>query len=266
MEDRIEELMINYLNGTLSSEDKADWQELMASGAVSQEEIEEYRLLFNNLDKVGAKEPSAEMSDNFYAMLNEKIGGTNRYTILDQIAGFFAQKGFSRGGLQAAYSLIVLVIGLGVGYVLIGRSDQTELSSLTDEVQEMKAMMMLTMLEKESPSERIKAVGLSKEMAAADDMVVQALFTTLNNDTNNNVRLEALDALVRYTSEPKVRAQLIESLQYQESPLVQLALADIMVLLQDAEAKRALENLMQDDGTPDDIKPLIQERIKAINI
>ncbi len=126
--------------------------------------------------------------------------------------------------------------------------------------------MMLSMLEKESPSDRIKAVSMTKKMAAVDDQVIEALFATLNNDQNNNVRLEALDALVRYAYQPKVRTKLIESLEKQVSPLVQLALADIMVLLQDKNAKRALEDLVNNDDTPDDIKSLIEERIKEINI
>ena len=266
MNDRIEALIIDFLNGTLSVEDKEEWHRLLDEGRISEAEIEEYQELFGNLDAIGNREPSPQMTDGFYTRLNEQINRTTRYTILDQLAGFFDQKGFSRGGLQAAYTLVVLVLGLGVGYLLIGRNDQSELSSLSNEVQEMKAIMMLSMLEKESPSDRIKAVSMTKKMAAVDDQVIEALFATLNNDQNNNVRLEALDALVRYAYQPKVRTKLIESLEKQVSPLVQLALADIMVLLQDKNAKRALEDLVNNDDTPDDIKSLIEERIKEINI
>jgi hypothetical protein len=266
MNDRIEELIVDYLNGTLSAEDQSEWDQLVGDGIIKLEEVEDYRTLYEALDQVGAKEPSQGMSENFYAMLNEKTSATGRMTILDQLISFLSQKGLSRGGLQAAYSLTVLVVGFGLGYLLIGRNDQAELSSLTDEVQEMKAMMMLTMLEKDSPSERIKAVTMTKNMAAVDDQIVDALFVTLNNDQNNNVRLEALEALVRYAYQPKVRTRLIGSLAKQQSPLVQLALADVMVILQDKEAKRALEEVANDQDTPDDIKELIQDRIDEIKI
>ncbi len=129
----------------------------------------------------------------------------------------------------------------------------------------MKSMMM-SLLEKESPSERIKAVSLAQEMAAIDDKIIDALFKTLNHDANANVRLEALDALVRYASMAGVRSRLIESLQYQQSPLVQLALADIMVLLQDEEARRALQDLANDQETTDEVKLQIEDRIKAISL
>ena len=78
---------------------------------------------------------------------------------------------------------------------------------------------MLNMLEKESTSERLKAVNLTQGMDNASEKVVEALLQTLNNDPNVNVRLSALEALFPYASNPKVREGLIQSISQQESPL-----------------------------------------------
>ena len=99
MQDRIEELILDYLNGTLSVEDQQEWDRLLAEEIIRPHEIKEYEALYGNLDRLGEKEPSPQMTDNFYSMLNGKINQTSRYTILDQVTAFFAQQGFSRGGL-----------------------------------------------------------------------------------------------------------------------------------------------------------------------
>jgi HEAT repeat protein len=103
-------------------------------------------------------------------------------------------------------------------------------------------------------------------MVDVDDEIINALFSTLTNDNNTNVRLEALDALVRYSDRPMVRVGLIESLAAQNNPLVQLGLADIMVLLQDKKAKDALQTMLESKDLTEDVREVIKERLNSINI
>ena len=77
---------------------------------------------------------------------------------------------------------------------------------LGQEVSDLKELMMLSLLEKESATERLKAVSLTQEMDQASQKVTSALLQTLNNDDNVNVRLAALDALKPYSSDGNVRA------------------------------------------------------------
>ena len=79
------------------------------------------------------------------------------------------------------------------------------MSALTHEVGELKEMVMLSLLEKESASDRLRAVSLTSEMNQVSDNVSKALFMTLNSDPNVNVRLAALEALIPFVSQGGVR-------------------------------------------------------------
>ena len=266
MDERLEILIMDYLSGTLSAEDQKEWDKQLEAGNIKPEDIKVYQALMSDMDKIGNAGPSEHLSKKFYTMLDEKIRSTNRSTILDQLASFLYQRGMSHGGLQAGYSMVILLIGLGLGYLFMGKSDKSEINALSSEVKEMKSMIMLSLLEKESPSARIKAVSLTQSMTEVDDEIIAALFSTLTNDNNTNVRLEALDALVRYSNRPSVRVGLIKSLAEQNNPLVQLGLADIMVLFQDENAKEALEGILESKDLTEDVRVVIKERLNSINI
>ena len=123
---------------------------------------------------------------------------------------------------------------------------------------------MLSLLEKESATDRLKAVSLTEQMNQASKQVTTALLHTLNNDENVNVRLAALDALRPYSKDSQIREALVRSIAEQKSPLVQVALAELMVQLQEKGAINELKKILEDQETPSDIKKKIQESIQVI--
>ena len=123
---------------------------------------------------------------------------------------------------------------------------------------------MLSMLEKESATQRLKAVSLTSDMDQVSEKVTNALFATLNNDENVNVRLAALEALTSFSKESTVRAKLIGSIATQDSPLVQMALAELMVSIQEKKSVDALKQLLQNEKTPKEVKTKISESIKVL--
>src|SRR5688500_2192010 len=129
---------------------------------------------------------------------------------------------------------------------------------------EMKEIMMLNMLEKESATDRLKAVRLTSEMSEASMKVTTALLQTLNNDENINVRLAALEALKPYVRNINVRKELILSIAKQDSPLVQVSLAEVMAEFQVKSSVKELEKIMQSDKTPADVKTRIKQSIDVL--
>jgi len=125
-------------------------------------------------------------------------------------------------------------------------------------------MMMINMLEKESATERLKAVSLTQGMDEASNKVTNALLQTLNGDENVNVRLAALEALKPYVKDEFVRASLIRSIPEQESPLVQIALAELMVAIQEKSSVKALEKVLHSNKTPRDVKKRIKQSIEVL--
>jgi len=101
-------------------------------------------------------------------------------------------------------------------------------------------------------------------MSSASGRVTTALFKTLNEDSNVNVRLAALEALKPYVADDTVRQQLIASIAYQRSPLVQLALADLMVAIQEKKSVDALRKVLDNYNTPSEVKMVISKSIDVL--
>jgi HEAT repeat protein len=93
-------------------------------------------------------------------------------------------------------------------------------------------------------------------MVQPDPKVLSALLHTVNYDQNVNVRLAALDALHQSTSNDMVRHGLVEALDRQTSPMVQIALIDVLVDIRDQQASGALKDLTQEAG----LNPEVRER------
>jgi HEAT repeat protein len=71
-----------------------------------------------------------------------------------------------------------------------------------------------------------------------------------------DVRLAALDALSRHGGQPQVRKGVVDALQEQQSPLVQVALIDQMLEWRDPDAAQRLRNFAQ---TPN-LNPTVRQR------
>jgi hypothetical protein len=90
------------------------------------------------------------------------------------------------------------------------------------------------------------------------------LFSTLNYDDNVNVRLSAIEALKKYTHISLVREGLISSIANQTSPLVQMELADLMVVLQEKKAVKSFEKLINGKDVNTSAKQKMEESIQNI--
>ncbi|MFZ1809170.1 MAG: HEAT repeat domain-containing protein, partial [Cyclobacteriaceae bacterium] len=101
-------------------------------------------------------------------------------------------------------------------------------------------------------------------MSQASKKVTEALIKTLNEDGNVNVRLAALDALRPYVRESYVRESIIRSIANQSSPMVQVALAELMVELQEKKSVKELRKLLEEEATPNDVKERIEESIQVL--
>jgi len=250
-------LLIEKINsGTLSDQEQLAFEELVAKGDIEIDELS----FSKNIEAIPTPEPSALMDEGFYEMLASEKAAIKKRPIVSIIEWW---NSIRQNQWQWAYSLIILAIGLTAGY-LINKPSSNNISTLTAEVQEMKEIMMLTMLEKESTTARLKAVNLTSEMPDASSKVAAALINTLRTDENNNVRMAAIEALSKYTNTPAVRKEIIASIQFQDSPLVQLALAELMVAMNAKEAPDAFKKLWKDEETPAEVQNAIENKMQQL--
>jgi HEAT repeat protein len=139
--------------------------------------------------------------------------------------------------------VVCLVVGVTAGHLLTARSERPELARLREEVQNTRQLVALSLLQQQSASERLRGVNWSYRVTQPDDEVFKALIDTVRYDSSVDVRLAAVDALRRYTGEPQVRNGLLQALRGPQSPLVQIALIDLMVDTRDRQAVPTLEQL-----------------------
>jgi hypothetical protein len=258
-DERISALLTKYHSGTTTDEELLIIENLIEKGLVDLTDLRDVHELQMQMEKLETPAPSLQLDDRFYEMLaNEKKSQR----------GFNFASWFSANTLftQLAYATVIFAAGLGIGYFVFAGSPAatTEVTALSDEVRSLKEMMMLTLLEKESATERLKAVSLSQEFEQSSTAVTAALIKTLNNDENVNVRLAALEALKPYGRKSEIRQELIRSISRQDSPLVQIALADLMADLQERSSVKEFDKLLKDERTPGEIKKRIRKSLEVL--
>lgn len=253
---RVEELIAKYNEGLADPAEIKLIEQLIEAGEIELTQLHELANLDEQLRIAGSHAPSISLDDKYYTMLaHEKKRAMNEATFSINWNLFFP---------RIAFAAVLVLIGFSVGYLIHSPAQKTEVSQLTQEVSELKEMMMLSLLEKESATQRLKAVSLTSEMTEVSDKVTDALFTTLNKDENVNVRLAALEALKPYVKDSKVRTRMIASIAVQDSPLVQVALAELMVAIQEKKSVDALKQLLESESTPKEVKTKISESIKIL--
>ncbi len=255
----MKDLVEKYNQGIASEQEVRELERLIASGQLSISELAGESELLEKLAGLQSSEPSPQMDANFYAMLAKEKSRQSAPGLSFDLGKLWQQF----PAFKWAYTLIILAVGFGIGLLLRG-NDNSDVNELAGEVAEMKEMMMLTLLEKESTSDRLKAVNLTTDMPSVSTTVTSALIKTLNNDENVNVRLATLEALYPYAENPEVRSALISSIRNQESPLVQMAMAEMMVALQEKKSVEELEFLLRKESTPEEVKLKLEESIQIL--
>jgi hypothetical protein len=256
--EKINELIAKYNAGITTAEEQSQIETLIGNGLIDLDLLDDLNVLNDRVMKLEMPEPSAELDHRFYQMLSLEKKPRNTFSLKQ----FFAWPEFAP---KLAFASVTLLAGLALGYFIRPtKADNQHIEVLSQQVTDLKEMMMLSLLEKESASDRLKAVSLTQEMDQASQKVTKALLETLNNDSNVNVRLAALDALRGYANDSGVREALVRSIPKQESPLVQVALAELMAGLQVKSSVKELKKIFENENTPADVKNKIKQSIDVL--
>ncbi len=261
--EEIGELLPDYLQGTLKAEQDGLVEKHIAECADCREEV----VIWKKLSLLPVEQPSAASRARFEEMLQAYQTGRN-----DKAAtGVERPKSASLWGWlrspvgAVAWSAALLIIGIFSG-VSAGNyfgnkpthsnANQDEIAAIRIELTNMRQMVVLSMLQQQSASERLQAVSYSRREDQLDPQVMSALVHTLRYDGSVDVRLAALDALSRHGAQPQVHKGVVDALQEQQSPLVQVALIDLMLEWRDPDAAQRLRNFVQ---TPN-LNPTVKQR------
>ena len=234
-------LVTGYLDGTLSEADRQQLQSLIDSGDIDVLDLVDMEKIYRDAGSIDVPAPGPRMHDRFYAMLDKE----SKKQPVPRISKNGLHNIHFPSWLQYAAVAATLAVGVLIGDLFAPFSDRDErIDLLSSEVTQMREVLMISLLQNDSPVERLRAVNISQQIPTSEDRVVEALLHTLNTDSNVNVRMAAVNALVERGNNPEVRRGLIESIAQQQSPLVQITLADAMVALQEPSAAPEFEKLL----------------------
>jgi hypothetical protein len=242
------------------------------NGEKENKENLENQHLWKQLDGLKTPEPGADMEMRFQGMLDHykqtELDKRNHWKELwSAVASLFS---FSPQ-VQFAYSLILIALSISIGYSLnqkgaVKTDENEKLAVLANQMEEMRKIMVVSLLENPSATERLRAVSYTEEMEGADLQVIAALLSTLNEDPNVNVRLVTLDALTKFSDQPEVRAGLVRSITRQDSPLVQAAMAGLMLKLQEKRSVAPFKKLLEQEELNNAVRTKIEHTINKLII
>lgn len=265
--EKFEKILADYLE---EPRDEAHVEALTAAlqtGELEAAQVASLLQFDNQLRALPVPEPGPALQTNFYLMLAREKEKQAPQAAWYQEAWHWLRAWHQPDLVgRLAYSLVLLALGMALGlwYNQQQNQEAEKISALTNQVQQLQKMMMLTLLEQPSATDRLKAVNLTVDMDTADSRVIMALLQTLNQDPSVNVRLAAIEALYQHAGNPLARQGLVQAIARQESPLVQLALADIMLAMQEKESVNQLRKLLQKKGLHEDVKVKVKQTIQVL--
>jgi hypothetical protein len=274
--DETKLLLAEYWSESLGEAQELAFEAHIAECNACHEETERLGAIWKNLALIPGStsfakdfEPGPNLRGRFYETLGayrQGLESAPKPSVWQRIVAYWPKQ----PQWQMASSLALLVIGLGVGYELrpggqgsgTGATQSpaqvTELSQLRGEVSSMRQMVALSLMQQQSAGERLRGVSYAYQAPSSDTQVLSALLSTVNQDDSVNVRLSAVDALHAFGVSPVTRTAVVQSIRKQQTPLVQIALIDLLVDLKEKEAVTELAGISTDDK----IDPAVRQHAK----
>jgi len=238
--EQIESLLSDYLQNTLAPAQAAEVAQHCEHCTNCAQDI----VMWKQLAMLPDEKPSTESRERFDTMLHAYSATAADAALMRSNArsaqnapikpawNFLEWVRSPRGAV--AWSVALVLFGVLIGTNIHNRTAPEhgdEIASLHAEVTSMRQLVALSMLQQQSASERLQGVRWSNREDHLDPQIQSALMHTLRYDGSVDVRLAALDALSRHATQPQVRKGVLDALPEQQSPLVQVAMIVVTLVI-----------------------------------
>jgi hypothetical protein len=110
-----------------------------------------------------------------------------------------------------------------------------------------KAQLMAN-LSNDSAGARLEAVySFEEDFTKEDNQIIETLIKILHNDTNDNVKIATIEALLKFPENEGIRTNLIDALGEETSPLVQIKLIKSLSFLRENRAQKPLKKIIENE-------------------
>ncbi len=253
--EKLESLLIDYIDGKLNSVDKHHVEQELMTNPDSYKLYEQLKEVIRAMDAVGAEEPASSLRRGFEKMLDEEMQSTRSARVVALRPWWYA----------AAAGIALLITGLAIGFFISQRNIRNERLAEAQRRQQHTNQLVAMISDTESAGRRILGVREAAGQPAAGDEIFDVLIRTMDEDPNANVRLAAIEALAHFSAEPVVRKALIASLRKQTDPVVQIALIQLMVDMKEQEAIKSLRQMADDETLIESVKDEAQRGILVLS-
>jgi hypothetical protein len=286
------ELLTESLAAPLSGRTAAELAAHLAACDSCRAEAAEMRRIWEELERLPEEIPGEEMRQRFAAGLEPHLDAARRRAGFGRRGGmgraferlgpglegwlerWLPRRPLAQAGLAAATLAVGVLIGSDHGFGLFraardsggaGERQRSEIGELRQEVRSLSQLVTLSLLKQDSASERLRGVSFGRQAEPGDDRVLQALLDTLSHDPDVNVRLAAVDALAPALEQPVVRERMLQEVAKQGSPMVQIALIDLLVGRDRAGSQRQLMELVASPSLDETVRGYLRSRLHQVS-
>ena len=269
--DRFREQIPECLAGRLESGAREKLIAHLEICSTCRADMAEMGVVWRGLDAMPVAEPGPAVRARFLEVLDAYQSGMEQGR-MRPVAGvktswWMAGWWPAKAAWQTALALGLLIAGL-VGGRMLTRPAPTspEIAQLQGQVESLRQTIALSMLQDQSSSERIRGVSYGSQVQKPDRQIDQALLYAVNHDPNVNVRLSAVDALEKWAHNPDIQRALVDALPLQDSPLVEIALIDVLVEVNDKGALPVLHQIADKAQTDDAVRQRATAAIQKLEV
>jgi HEAT repeat protein len=272
--DRIREKIPEFLAGRLDAAARQNVIDHLDTCSACRAEVADLGVVWRGLENMTEPEPSQAMRTRFRETLAAYEEGyedaQRRLAMAVPARKWWAGWWPAQPAWQMALSAALVIAGVMGGRYLAApqhpAAPNPEIAQLKGQVENLRQMVALSLMKEQSPTARLQGVTYSFQVSQPDQQVEQALLHALNHDANVNVRLSAVDALAKFSRTPQIRRALADAISVQDSPLVQVALIDVLVQANAKDAAPALRKLAEDKSLDDAVRQRAASGLEKLGV
>jgi hypothetical protein len=243
--EKLESLIIDFIDNKLNSVDRHFVEQELMRNAEAYKLYEQLKEVMHVMDRAARLEPSLKLKNDFDKALVQEIENSKKSKTVFFTPTFY----------RVAAAIALAVVGVSLGFWIQNYNEQKkQLARIEKEMEDTRRLMRGLLENQLSASQRMQGVTVAMTVDKVDKQIVNALYKTMTEDANSNVRLAALEALEKFSSDVTVRRMLISSLSVQKDPVVQIALIQILVKLNEKSVVNDLQKIVDDVETMQAVK------------
>lgn len=219
----------DFLIGEIDEITRKEIQEHVTACDSCRQELESLSAMWTKLGVLPEEQPSNNIRTRFYGMLEKYKQGLEqekaRSSLRELLNGWLERWAPRRPVFQFSFALVLLVVGLAAGYFLHATLQRGgEIAQLRQEVQQIRQMAAVSLLQQESLSQQLREISGSSRMKQPYEESLAALLRSMDIETDIDLRPAGIDAFFLFRDYSMFRQEFVQTFAEQASPLVQIAL------------------------------------------